>query len=337
MLFATTSLAWSFAGGALSGGLKGPAGDAIPGAKLTLVNSGLRTEFSITTDAQAFYSFPSIPVGRYDMTDCRHALLHQRHESSDVGGTPSTFTITATGNPLPSITLVTPLPPLGFSFQESSPGSATITYDGLGLTPTGNYPVVLQAGTLTFMAGAPFTYTVTVAGSPRPTLSCDLTSALQGQVTFTDNGNGTGTFAGTLAAPLVGGGGLSPFCNLVATNGSTSAQQQFLFNATVAPAATITSATTATFADLTTGAQPTGTNGLPIKTSGAQTPVSFTFPCGDQPFWLTVTNNGDGTGVISGNPPAGITSSSFTLVANAAGSNPPAPQCSTPTTPSSRK
>jgi len=111
-------------------------------------------------------------------------------------GTPSSFNITATGNPLPAITLLTPLPPLGFSFQQSSPGSATITYDGLGLTPTGNYEVAIQAnsgqgiaiqaltinltspvqilvpGNLTFMAGAPFTYRVTATGSPRPALSC---------------------------------------------------------------------------------------------------------------------------------------------------------------------
>ena len=65
----SSSLAWSFAGGSLlSGVLKDPAGGAIPAAKLTLVNAGLKTEFKSTADTQGFYSFPSIPVGRYDMT-----------------------------------------------------------------------------------------------------------------------------------------------------------------------------------------------------------------------------------------------------------------------------
>jgi hypothetical protein len=270
-------------------------------------------------------------------------------------GTPSTFSITATGNPLPSITALSTMPS-GFSFQGSSAlglGNASISYDGVTAVPSGAYSILLLAtsaegtatqtlmlsisspvqilgpATLTFMAGAPFTYTVTAAGSPHPSLSCP--GSLEGQITFTDNGNGTGTFTGTLTGPLPSGGVyIPPFCSLNASNGITSASQTMRFDSTAAPSATITSATTATFADLTTGGQPTGTNGLPITTSGAQTPVSFTFPCGDRPFWMTVTNNGDGTGVISGNPPAGITSSRFTLQANAAGSQPPAPVCATP-------
>ena len=68
LLLAASTLAWSFSGGALSGVLRDPAGGAIPGAKLTLVNSGLRTEFKVASDAQGSYSFPSIPVGRYEMT-----------------------------------------------------------------------------------------------------------------------------------------------------------------------------------------------------------------------------------------------------------------------------
>jgi len=40
----------------------------IAGAQITLINSGLKTEFKETTDAKGFYSFPALPVGRYDLT-----------------------------------------------------------------------------------------------------------------------------------------------------------------------------------------------------------------------------------------------------------------------------
>jgi hypothetical protein len=270
-------------------------------------------------------------------------------------GTPSSFNITATGNPLPAISLFSPTLP-GVSFQDSSVlglGQARISYDGSTLLPAGSYPFVLaatnaqgqvlQTVTLTisspvtilsptqvsFMAGAPFSYTVTVAGSPRPTLTCP--GSLFGQVSFIDNQNGSATFTGTLSGPPLDGGlYLRPSCYLTATNGVTGATALMLFESTPAPVATITSATTGTFANLTTGGQPTGINGLPITTTGASTPVTFDFPCGDQPFWLTVTNNGDGTGSLSGNPPYYATKSSFTLRALAAGSQPPAPQCATP-------
>jgi hypothetical protein len=61
-------IAWAFAGGSISGVVKDQSGAAIPGAQITLVNSGLKTEFSGTTDVRGLYSFPVLPVGRYDLT-----------------------------------------------------------------------------------------------------------------------------------------------------------------------------------------------------------------------------------------------------------------------------
>src|SRR5262249_21218551 len=134
-------------------------------------------------------------------------------------------------------------------FQDSSVlglGQARISYDGTTPLPAGSYPFVLaatnaqgqvlQTVTLTisspvtilsptqvsFMAGAPFSYTVTVAGSPRPTLTCP--GSLFGQVSFTDNQNGSATFTGTLSGPPLDGGlYLRPSCYLTASNGVTSA------------------------------------------------------------------------------------------------------------------
>ncbi len=59
---------WAFAAGSISGVIKDTSGAAIPGAKLTLINSTLRAGFKAASDGQGFYSFPSLPVGHYDLT-----------------------------------------------------------------------------------------------------------------------------------------------------------------------------------------------------------------------------------------------------------------------------
>jgi len=59
---------WAFAAGSVSGVVKDSSGAAIPGARLTLINTTLKTEFKAASDAQGFYSFPSLPVGHYDLT-----------------------------------------------------------------------------------------------------------------------------------------------------------------------------------------------------------------------------------------------------------------------------
>jgi Carboxypeptidase regulatory-like domain len=40
----------------------------VPGARVTLVNLDLTTSYKATTDGQGFYSFPNLPVGRYELT-----------------------------------------------------------------------------------------------------------------------------------------------------------------------------------------------------------------------------------------------------------------------------
>lgn len=60
--------AWGLAGGSLSGIIQDPTGAVLPGAKLTLVNSALQARYRATSDSRGFYSFPALPVGRYDLT-----------------------------------------------------------------------------------------------------------------------------------------------------------------------------------------------------------------------------------------------------------------------------
>src|SRR5580704_6918352 len=59
---------WAYAAGSVSGVVKDPTGAAIPGARFTLINTALKSEFKVISDANGFYSFPAVPVGRYDLT-----------------------------------------------------------------------------------------------------------------------------------------------------------------------------------------------------------------------------------------------------------------------------
>jgi hypothetical protein len=58
----------AFAGGNISGVLKDATGGVLANAKLSLVNTELKTEYKNSSDARGFYSFPALPVGRYDLT-----------------------------------------------------------------------------------------------------------------------------------------------------------------------------------------------------------------------------------------------------------------------------
>jgi hypothetical protein len=59
---------WAAANGSLSGTLKDPSGGVVTGATITLVNTSVKTLFTATSNGQGFYTFPTLPVGRYDMT-----------------------------------------------------------------------------------------------------------------------------------------------------------------------------------------------------------------------------------------------------------------------------
>ena len=68
LLFLSLSPLRAASSGSLSGTLRDISGAAIPAARLTLVNIELRTEFQSTSDDQGAYSFPSLSVGRYEIT-----------------------------------------------------------------------------------------------------------------------------------------------------------------------------------------------------------------------------------------------------------------------------
>ncbi len=65
-LFALVS--WAAANGSISGTLRDPSGSVVPGATVRLVHTALQSEFNAVSNGQGFYSFPALPVGRYDLT-----------------------------------------------------------------------------------------------------------------------------------------------------------------------------------------------------------------------------------------------------------------------------
>src|SRR5215813_14718074 len=63
-----SSLAIAQVGGSVSGTVKDSSGGVVPGVSVEATNTVLGTKFDTVTDGQGLYSFPKLPVGRYDVT-----------------------------------------------------------------------------------------------------------------------------------------------------------------------------------------------------------------------------------------------------------------------------
>lgn len=226
-------------------------------------------------------------------------------------GASSSFTVMTKGFPAPAVTETGALPS-GVNFVDNGNGTGTLsgtpasgslgTYNitftaanGVGapanqaFTLTVNTaPVITSASSTTFTVGTPSTFTVTTTGTPTPTLS--ETGALPSGVTFTANANGTATLAGT---PAAGSGGTYP---ITIKASSTSGNTTQAFTLTVKQAPAITSANSTTFTVGTAGS-------FTVTTTGFPTPALT--ETGALPSGVTFTDNGNGTGKLSGTPAAG--------------------------------
>ena len=180
----------------------------------------------------------------------------------------------------------------GAAFGQAYGGtlSAWTSVPGSGSTTLQQYtaPLITSAATASADAGVAFSTTISTTGAPAPALK--ESGTLPGGVTFTDNGDGTATLAGT---PAAGSGGSYPL-TVTATNASGSATQDFTF--TVSSAPTVSSAATAAFS--------TGTAGSYVVTSTGYPAPALT-ESGTLPSGLVFKDNGDGTGSISGTAAAG--------------------------------
>ena len=226
-------------------------------------------------------------------------------------GQPGTFTVTSTGVPNAALSETGTLP-TGVTFTDNGDGTATLAgtpapgssgpypftitaTNGVSPDATQNFtltvnhaPGITSRRGTTFTVGQPGTFTVTSTGVPNATLSEKGT--LPTGVTFTDNGDGTATIAGTPTT-----GGPYPF-TITATNGvSPDATQNFTLTVNAA-ACQITSSKGTTFTVGHAGTFTVTTTGYPL----CQLSETGALPTG-----VTFTDNRDGTATLSGTPAAG--------------------------------
>ena len=158
-------------------------------------------------------------------------------------GAPFSFTVTTTGDPAPSITRTGALP-AGVRFTDHKDSTATISGTPrkaaagvypLTLTARNKYGTATQAFTLTITrapaiekipaittrVGAALRLTIRATGYPAPALAGS--GPLPAGLTFTDNGDGTATIAGT---PAARSGGRYPV-TITATNTGGIATRRF--------------------------------------------------------------------------------------------------------------
>ncbi|HEY6786529.1 MAG TPA: putative Ig domain-containing protein, partial [Trebonia sp.] len=228
-------------------------------------------------------------------------------------GSSLSFTVTTSGYPAPSFGWSN-VPP-GLTFTDNHNGTATIagtpttagTY-AMALSAVNAYgtaqqtltvtvqqaPSITSASSATFTAGTAGSFSVTSTGSPAATLT--ESGALPSGVTFTSNGNGTATLAGT---PASGTAGSYPVTITAANGVGTNATQSFTLTVNPAPLApSITSANSATFAAGTAGSFTVTTTGSPTATLSATSSPAL-------PSGVTFKDNGNGTATLAGTPPAG--------------------------------
>ncbi len=240
-------------------------------------------------------------------------------------GTAGTFAIASTGNPTPVLTLSTsPALPAGVTLTNNNNGTATLA----GTAPQGSQGVymitvtaansegtaaqmialtvnsglaITSSGSASATAGKAFSFTVTTTGTPAASLG--ESGTLPSGVTFRNNNNGTATLSGT---PGATSGGTYPL-TFTATNSTGSASQAFVL--TVAQTPTFTSGTAVT--------ETAGTPfGYTVVTSGSPT---ATLTAGTLPAGVSFSDNGTGTGVLSGTSAVAAGTYTIPLTATNAG------------------
>jgi len=296
------------AGGGGGGGGAGAAGYVNPAFSNYSINGAPSGNGSVTiTYTQTYPVAPSITSGA---------------STSFFVGLPSSFTVTATGQPTPTLTEIGTLPG-GLSFTDNGNGTATLAGAPVGgsggvyrvtvvannsggsafqtLTITVDEPAGLSGpSSATFTVGQPGSFTVTATGYPVPSMS--EVGSLPSGLSFTDNGNGTATISGT---PAPGTGGVYGI-GVGASNGE-GVPQAVNFTIVVDEGPAITSSSSATFTVGQPGSVTVTTRGYPVP--------SIT-QIGTLPAGLSFTDNGNGTATVSGTPAPGTGGvSSVTLVA----------------------
>ncbi|MGH6690172.1 MAG: beta strand repeat-containing protein, partial [Gammaproteobacteria bacterium] len=236
-------------------------------------------------------------------------------------GALGTFTVTTTGFPTGAAMNISEVGalPTGVNFVNNGNGTATLSgtpaagtggsypititaNNGVAPNATQNFtlvvgqaPTISSANATTFTVGTAGNFMVTTTGFPAPSIARGGV-ALPANVTFVDNGNGTGTLSGT---PAAGTGGTYAI-TFTATNAAGSSPVQN-FTLTVNEAPTITSANSVTFQQNVFKSFTVTTTGFPTGASMSITEV------GALPTGVNFVNNNNGTATISGTTNAGGT------------------------------
>jgi hypothetical protein len=265
-------------------------------------------------------------VQNFTLTVGQPPAITSANSTTFTVGTAGTFTVTATGFPVPTFSETGALP-TGVTLNATTgvlsgtPGAGTgKTYsiaitasNGVGSNATQTFtltvdqaPAISSASSTAFTVGAAGTFTVTTTGFPTPTLS--ETGTLPAGVSFGLIGPGTGMLAGT---PAAGTNGTYPI-TFTASNGVGSPAGQS-FTLTVNTAPVITSASTTTFTVGTAGTFTVTATGTPAPTFSET---------GALPAGVTFNTT---TGVLSGTPAAGTgkTYSIMFTATNSVGSSAP--------------
>lgn len=240
-------------------------------------------------------------------------------------GAPFSFAVTTDGTPTPTVSMNGALPD-GVAFVAGPDGSATIAG-----TPAANssnsYPLTITAtnssGTMSqqfvltvvqtpkitsasnpsAIAGTPLDFTIATIGSP--TLVITARGTLPDGVTFSDNGNGTATLAGT---PTLASVGTYPI-TFTATNAVGAATQDSLLAVNSLPVIS-----TGNAAGFVVGTSSSFT----IASQGTPTPALMI--TGALPQGVSFLAAADGSGVLSGQPSVAGTYPVTVIATNAAGS-----------------
>ncbi len=193
----------------------------------------------------------------------------------------------------------------------TGPDPDSITFDNAtisALVTVDEAPLITSASTAAFTLGTAGSVTVTAVGFPAPSIS--ESGALPSGLTFTDNGNGSATLAGsatvsgTFPVTITAGNGVSPNANQSLT-------------VTVGGPPVITSAASTTFTAGVAGSFTVTSTGSPTPAVGESGPL---------PSGLTFTDNGDGTATVAGTPAPGSGGAYPVTVTASNGTSPDATQ-----------
>ncbi len=235
-------------------------------------------------------------------------------------GQPASFMVMATGTPTPTLSKPATLP-AGVSFVDNGDGTATLAgtlttasegtfpltfsaANNLGtatqaftLTVTSGTLLVTSAATTTFTAGTAGTFAVMATGTPTPTVS--ESGALPSGVTFKAGAAGTATLAGAPATSA------KPIYPVTFTATSKAGKTSQAFTLTVDKVPSITSSATVTE---TAGAAFSFT----VAATGYPAPALAT---GALPAGVSFSDNGNGTGILSGTTTVGAGTYAVTVSA----------------------